>query len=269
MITQQQYLNFVKRPQELSAVNSSFLNEIIEKFPYCQTTQLLYVLSLLLENNIQFPGQLKVAAAYAGNRSVLKDLIEIFNKPFNQKRLELPIQNALNEKSANLEEVGLIEKIGEMVKDKANHQILIIETDKTQSTIIDPEILAKTEKIGQVDIHPSHENIDIEEDNLPPILLEKTIRKKSKEEIISQFIEKAPRITRSRADFFNPVDYARNSTVDKEDIVSETLASIYYEQGNIEKAIKIYEKLSLRYPEKSSYFASLVKKIKSDNNLNT
>ena len=41
---------------------------------------------------------------------------------------------------------------------------------------------------------------------------------------------------------------------------TETLARIYLEQDYAQKAIEIYSKLSLRYPEKSIYFASLIEK---------
>lgn len=46
------------------------------------------------------------------------------------------------------------------------------------------------------------------------------------------------------------------------DFCTETLAKIYLEQDYREQAIDIYSKLSLRYPEKSVYFASLIDEIK-------
>ncbi len=114
--------------------------------------------------------------------------------------------------------------------------------------------------------HSELEDVQDDDDDQPQAISEEP---KSKQELIDQFIENAPRITRSRSDFFNPADYARSSAVDKDDIVSETLATIHYRQGHYAKAIKIYEKLSLKNPEKSTYFAGLIEKIKSEQNLNT
>ncbi len=97
---------------------------------------------------------------------------------------------------------------------------------------------------------------------------EKTKAKKSKTELIDQFIKNEPRISRNQTAFFNPVDYAKRSEIDREDIVSETLAKIYYNQGSYLKAIGIYKKLILKVPEKSSYFARQIEKISKKQNLN-
>lgn len=67
--------------------------------------------------------------------------------------------------------------------------------------------------------------------------------------------------TAPKASFFNPIEMARKSVEDRDDLVTETLAKVYLSQGDTARAIRIYHKLSLLYPEKSAYFAALVEKI--------
>lgn len=54
---------------------------------------------------------------------------------------------------------------------------------------------------------------------------------------------------------------ASESVLVNKDMATETLALIFLKQGKPEKAIDTYQKLMLKYPEKSSYFASQIKKI--------
>jgi tetratricopeptide (TPR) repeat protein len=85
------------------------------------------------------------------------------------------------------------------------------------------------------------------------------------ESILDKFIRENPRISRGKAEFYNPVNMARQSVEDDNEIVTETLANVYYKQGHYKKAIKVYEKLCLIYPHKMPYFASLIQKIKTEN----
>ena len=87
-------------------------------------------------------------------------------------------------------------------------------------------------------------------------------KKMSRKELIDRFIAENPSISRPKAEFYNPISMAQNSIVDNSGIVSETLAKIYLKQGYFDKAIEIYEKLSLVNPEKSVYFAAQIEMIK-------
>lgn len=83
----------------------------------------------------------------------------------------------------------------------------------------------------------------------------------SDDEIIEKFIREEPKIGPSRSEFYSPVNQAKKSVMDHEDVVSETLANIYLTQKNFQKARWCYQKLSLLYPEKSTTFAALLKQI--------
>ena len=61
------------------------------------------------------------------------------------------------------------------------------------------------------------------------------------------------------------VESLKTDKAPEDGIITETLASVYSDQQFYSRAIEIYEKLILLYPEKSAYFASLIEKIKNIN----
>ncbi len=56
-------------------------------------------------------------------------------------------------------------------------------------------------------------------------------------------------------------EVVEKSTLETDEIITETLANIYFQQNNFEKAEEAYKKLSLKYPEKSVYFATRINEI--------
>ena len=84
----------------------------------------------------------------------------------------------------------------------------------------------------------------------------------NQENLIDNFIEKQPAISKpKKGEFFSPVQSAKKSLIENDEIVTETLARVYLEQGYLDKAIIAYEKLNLKYPQKNSFFANQIKLI--------
>jgi hypothetical protein len=82
-------------------------------------------------------------------------------------------------------------------------------------------------------------------------------------DLIDRFIRVNPTIERLIPGEYHPArDLSEESSREEGTFITETLAKIYVNQGYYTKAINIYEKLSLQFPEKSTYFASRIEKIR-------
>ena len=88
----------------------------------------------------------------------------------------------------------------------------------------------------------------------------KDLDKAKKFELIDQFITKNPKINPFRATITKG-NLAKAQMIQPEALMTETLARIYVEQKNYKKAIQSYKVLSLKYPEKSGFFANQIKAV--------
>jgi hypothetical protein len=91
-------------------------------------------------------------------------------------------------------------------------------------------------------------------------------RKQRNKAIMDKVIEKNPGLIRVKEEpkFFIPEQKAKESLLENEHLITETLARIYALQGNVNKAVRAYEILSLKFPQKSAYFATLIQKLKNN-----
>lgn len=92
-------------------------------------------------------------------------------------------------------------------------------------------------------------------------------RRKRNRAIMESIIEKNPGHIRVKEEpkFYSPEVKAKDSLLENEHLVTETLAKIYALQGNTAKAIRAYQILSLKNPRKSAYFATLIQELKNQN----
>ena len=58
-------------------------------------------------------------------------------------------------------------------------------------------------------------------------------------------------------------DWAKQGLVEDPSLVTETMAKLYAQQGQMGRARKAYKLLALKYPEKSVYFAAQLKKLRN------
>ncbi|WP_346880848.1 hypothetical protein [uncultured Algibacter sp.] len=85
--------------------------------------------------------------------------------------------------------------------------------------------------------------------------------KEKKFNLIDKFIAQNPKISPTKP-LLQKGNLAKAQMIKTESLMTETLARIYVEQKNYKKAIQSYKILSLKYPEKSSFFANQIKAVK-------
>lgn len=83
-------------------------------------------------------------------------------------------------------------------------------------------------------------------------------------EIIDKFLVKLPGIKpdKSALKKTDQRDLVQQSLREDQEMVTETLAKLYLEQGHLSKALDAFEILLLRFPQKSSFFAGQIREIR-------
>lgn len=264
----------ISESHQLSFITMADLKEVITEFPYFSAAHLLLAKKLKEEDNVLFEKQLNLTAAYVPSRKILYNLIH--SKTAEDQLLEAELQPELLSGTERLQHT------------ETKPDFLERSTEIKENLIVEPEIepdeldrMIRAESAGafvledlkkaEITEEPSPETpiysfgnpklkfnawLDYFEGNPVREL-------KNQRDIIEEFIQKQPRIQSVSLPETPDINLARASSMDDlDDIVTETLAKIHLDQGNRTKAIEIYERLKLKYPEKSSYFAAQIEFIK-------
>jgi hypothetical protein len=134
-------------------------------------------------------------------------------------------------------------------------------------TYLDPSFsVQERSDLLELDVNERSEAVNPEETDSEKQLsgVIKDSKKQTQASLIEKFIIANPRIEPVKEKPDHPVvDISKPFVEESGGFVTETLARIYINQGYYSKAIDIYEKLSLKYPEKSSYFATQIEEVKA------
>ena len=84
--------------------------------------------------------------------------------------------------------------------------------------------------------------------------------KTNNDSLIDKFLQSDQKLSLNKE--IEDIDITKKSKISKKEFMTETLAKIYFKQEKYLEAIKAYEILSLKYPEKIILFANQIKKIK-------
>jgi hypothetical protein len=288
------FTSLLQHPQTINEHQTSAIKAIVDEFPYFQSARAIYLKGLKNKESFKYNQELKTTAAHTTDRSILFDFIT------SEEFLQNEISQHIKQNTAHLKEIivndiedisshksviiddALIQQIKSTEplldpnlfkaksQDNLGQTIEIINIDSNQITTTPEEQLeiGKPLSFNKTETHSFSEWLKIT--SFKPIIREeknthekpeKDNTKAKKFELIDKFITTKPHIKPVNKEG-NTFNMAKAQMFQPETLMTETLARIYVEQKNYKSAIQSYKILSLKYPEKSGFFADQIKAIK-------
>ena len=254
-VTKDQLLLFIEKPGLLKEQTIGDLKEIVEEFPYFQSAQLLYTCNLHSQSNFRYDSYLKICSIYATDRTILYRLLQPKTVKEQTTRQFQPASKPTHA-SASLFELS------------EERQIMAADfPDFTPKEPVDPEII----DFDQLSFDQQDELLQLDEsdqtqESAKPIQDETVAEVTTgKVDLIEKFIKVNPTI-QPRNDISTTqndlTELNDTSEHENDEFITETLSRIYLKQGHLQKAIDSFRRLSLKFPEKSVYFAEQIEEIK-------
>ena len=261
-----QLIGYMTMPERMKGNDVDEMEQMVKAFPYFSIAQALLSIAYQNIGSPNYDSQVKRAAATMPNRDKLR-LLSMIAKHRLETKPDIPaLPDEFEPKDNVFSSIESIdtkeEQNGSIIREKV---FIIPEIDLSGShEELSAEMALLEEKrksIDELKAIIANRLKEIEEEKQRKEAGKPAPKKLSRKELIDKFITENPSISRPKAEFYNPISVAQNSIIDQENIVSETLAKIYEQQNYFEKAISIYKKLGLKYPEKSRYFAAQIERL--------
>jgi hypothetical protein len=216
------------------------VNDLCRNYPMFNLAHMLKVRireSLAYKKEVE----LKVAAVYASDRRKLYSMVTELSRP---KEEETPSedQEGIAFSSDPHPEVDVI------IEQHAPYAGTQPADDDLLELVDDVEVEEPETRVKETPAREEKESI-IEEEN------------PRGNRLILDFLREDPGPIRANKYTARNRDVSMASVREHDGFITDTLAKIYVKQGLYAKAIYAYEKLSLKYPEKSAYFAAQIEKI--------
>jgi len=301
-LNKEQFTYLLQHPQQITAEQTNDISAIISEFPYFQPARALYLKGLKNKDSFKYNQELKITAAHTTDRSILFDYItsDTFNQneisqliKQNSDHLKEIFVNEFDDISVNKSvEIGVALKEHlkstedvldpDLFEARVNSETIanLHVEDQKESTeelpifeALPPETILNIGKPLEFDKSETHSFSEwlkiasfkpivreTDETQKHPLKVENNPEIDKKFELIDRFLESNPKIVPSRETPSHNI--AKAQTVQHDGLMTETLARIYLEQKNYDKAIQSYRILSLKYPEKSGFFADQIKAVK-------
>lgn len=252
-----QFNNLLENPSQIvTEKQTQELEEVLKNYPYFQAARGMHLLGLKNTNSYLYNAALKKHAAYTTDRSWLFEIItaDAFN---DTTEIESPEQN-LNENSE-----GTPPQASALETDPQTAELSLDMGKPLQFSKNDrysfEQWLSITNSFSEATPKNKKQSSPSENKNAKEAASE-TDEKAVKMAQIDAFLAQNPKIN-SQKEPQEEIDLKASIKLNKEALMTETLARVYLEQKKYKKALQAYKILSLKYPEKNSFFASQIKSV--------